>query len=151
MGSGQIFRGKPWPPRGLSPEQSRAQVVDAARDIVRVLALDVTRVVFWRASCNDQQQGPFRSVFSIWYPTAPTLETSDAEVAEMIRRLRGDGWTGDTDFTSHGATVAKHAVVVVLAPQAVGDKNRSIDVYGECRDLTTTAATVGNPEEITLD
>ena len=41
--------------------------------------------------------------------------------------------------------------VAVLAPQAVGHKNRSIDVYGECRDLTTTAATVGNPEEITLD
>ena len=135
----------------MTPEQSRAQVLDAARDIVRVLPLDVTRVLLWRASCNDQHHGPFRSVISIWYPPASTLEASDAEVAEMIWRLQADRWTADTDFMSHGDAVTKDDVVVVLAPQAVGDTNRSIDLYGECRDVTTTAATVGYPEEITLD
>lgn len=138
-------------PDPLTPEQSKAQVVDAARDVVRALQLEVTRVVFWRASCNDRLEAPFRSVISIWYPTAPTLETSDAEVAEMIRRLQADGWTGDTEFASHGAAVAKREVVAVLTPQAVGHKNRGIDLYGECRDVTTTKATVGSTERISLD
>lgn len=138
-------------PDPFTPEQSKAQVVDAARDVVRALQLEVTRVVFWRASCNDQNEAPFRSVISIWYPTAPTLEASDAEVAEMIRRLQADGWTGDTEFASHGAPAAKHDVVAVLTPQALGDKNRGIDLYGECRDVTTTKATVGSAEHIILD
>lgn len=138
-------------PDPLTPEQSRAQVVGAARDIVRALRLEVTRVVFWRASCNDQQQAPFRSVVSIWYPPAPTLEAADAETAEMIGRLQADGWTADTDFMSHRDAVAKDDVVAVLAPQAVGEQNRGIDLYGECRDMTTTEATAGSTEEITLD
>lgn len=138
-------------PDPLTPEQSRAQVVDGARDIVRALQLEVTRVVFWRASCTDRHDAPFRSVVSIWYPPAPTLQASDAEVAEMIGRLQDEGWTDDTGFKSHGVALAKHDVVAVLAPQAVGDKNRGIDLYGECRDVTTTEATVGSTEEITLD
>ncbi|KAA0120853.1 hypothetical protein CIW51_01110 [Mycolicibacterium sp. P9-22] len=138
-------------PDPLTPEQSKTQVVDAARDIVRALQLEMTRVVFWRASCNDQHEAPFRSVVSIWYPPAPTLQASDAEVAEMIRRLHTDGWTPATDFKTHGAAVTKHDVVAVLAPQAVGDKHRGIDLYGECRDVTTTKATAGSTEEITLD
>lgn len=138
-------------PDPLTPEQSRAQVVGAARGIVRALRLDVTRVVFWRASCNDRQEAPFRSVVSIWYPPAPTLEASDAEVAEMIRRLQADGWTAGNDFMSHGDAVAKDGVVAVLAPQAVGEQNRGIDLYGEFRDMTTTEASAGSTEDITLD
>lgn len=138
-------------PDPLTPEQSRTQVVDAARDIVRALQLEVTRVVFWRASCNDQHEAPFRSVVSVWYPPAPTLEASDAEVAEMTRRLHTDGWTPEAGFKTHGAAVARHGVVAVLVPQAVGDKHRGIDLYGECRDVTTTKATVGSTEEISLD
>jgi hypothetical protein len=134
----------------LTPDQSRAQVLDAAHDIVRALQLDVTRMVFWRASCNDQHEAPFRGVVSIWYPPAPTLEASDSEVAELTRRLQADGWTADTDFTSYGVALAKHDVVAVLAPQAVGDKNRGIDLYGECRDVVTTEASIGSTEDIPL-
>lgn len=109
-------------PDPLTPEQSKAQVLDAARGVARALQLEVTRVVFWRASCNDRHEALFRSVISIWYPTAPTLEASDAEVAEMIRRLQADGWTGDTEFASHGATAAKHDVVAVLTPRRWGTR-----------------------------
>lgn len=138
-------------PDPLTPEQSKAQVVDGARAIVRDLDLEVTRVVFWRASCNDQHEAPFRSVISIWYPPAPSLEADDADVAAMIQRLRAAGWTGETDFASHGSAVATEDVVAVFAPQAVGDEHRGIDLYGQCRDVTTTKATAGSTEEITLD
>jgi hypothetical protein len=138
-------------PDPLTPEQSRAQVVDGARGIVRALDLEVTRVVFWRSSCNDQHEAPFRSVISIWYPPAPNPQVSDVEVAEMVARLQADGWTGDPDFESHATSVAKNDIVAVFAPQAVGDKNRGIDLYGQCRDVTTTKATVGTTEDISLD
>lgn len=138
-------------PDPLTPQQSKTQVVDGARDIVRALHLEVIKVVFWRASCNDQHKAPFRGVLSIWYPTAPSMDASDAEVAEMIRLLHANAWIADTDFKTHGTAIAKNDIVAVFAPQAVGDKNRGIDLYGQCRDITTTNATVGGTEEISLD
>jgi hypothetical protein len=38
----------------LTPEQSKAQVIDAANEIVSTLKLPVIEPAFWRASCNDQ-------------------------------------------------------------------------------------------------
>lgn len=134
----------------LTPEQSRAQVVDAANEIVRKLNLPVVEAYFWRASCNDQGDPPFRGEMRIAYPQAATPAESDAEIARMAAQLSGSGWTGDSEFRAHGTVLTKGNVVAVLGPQNVSDPNREIELFGECRDVTTTKESRGRVERIAL-
>lgn len=134
----------------MTPDQSKAQVVDAVREIVATLNLHVVKASFWHSSCNDQGDPPFRGEAVITYPLAPSFDESDAEIANMVRRLQSLGWTGDPDFHSHGAALKKNNVVAVFGPQNVSTPNRGIELYGECRDMTTTKNTRGSTEDIAL-
>jgi hypothetical protein len=124
--------------------------MDAARAIVGDLKLEAIDPAFWHASCNDQGEAPFRGQMSIGYPQAASFEASDAEVAQMVQRLKRIDWTGDPNFKSHRTVVKKNNVVAVLVPQNASDSTRSIELYGECRDVTTTKDTRGNAETVTL-
>ena len=104
-------------PNPMTPEQSKAQVVDAAKELVGTLDLKVVEAFFWHSSCNDQGEAPFRGQIRIAYPPAPSFEESEAEVAEMAHRLENDGWSRDSDFRSHGTVLQKNNVVAVLGPQ----------------------------------
>ena len=134
----------------ITPEESKAQVVDAAKEIVGILDLPVVEPVFWRASCNDQGDPPFRGQARIGYPLAPSFEAADAEDAELIERLRSQGWTTDPDAVTHGTALKRNGVVALFRPQNAGTPTRGIDLYGECRDVTTTRDTKGTTEDLDL-
>lgn len=133
----------------MTPEQSKAQVVDAAGEIVHALGLHVVSAFFWHSSCNDQGDPPFRGEIRISYPPAPSFEASEAEIAKMVQRLQSLGWTGDPDFHSHGSVLKKNNVVATFYP-GTGSQNSGIDLLGECRDVTTTKQTRGSTEEVNL-
>jgi hypothetical protein len=134
----------------LTPEQSKAQVVDAARDIIRALNLHVVEASFVHSSCNDQGDPPFRGEIVIAYPLAPSFEAAESENSEMVQRLQSLGWTGDPALHSHGPVLKKNSVVVAFDRQAVDDTTRGIEVRGECRDVTTTKQTRGSVEDVNL-
>ncbi|ORW06609.1 hypothetical protein [Mycobacterium kyorinense] len=133
----------------MTPEQSKAQVVDAAREIVHALGLHVVKAFFSHSSCNDDGDRPFRGEVNIAYPPAPSFEASEAEIAKMVQRLQSLGWTGDPDFHSHGSVLKKNNVVVTFYP-GTGSQDSGIDVLGECRDVTTPKQAQGSTEEIKL-
>lgn len=124
-------------PNPMTPEQSKTQVVDAAKEVVATLNLPVVDAVFWHSSCNDQGEAPFRGQIRIDYPPAPSFAESGEEVAQMAQRLEDRGWSTDTDFRSQGTVLKKNNVVVVLGPQNASVPTRDIQFFGECRDLTT--------------
>ena len=121
----------------MTPEQSKAQVVDAAKEVVSTLDLQVLDAVFWHSSCNDQGEAPFRGQVRIDYPQASSFEASGEEVAQMAQRLEDSGWSADSDFKSQGTVLQKNNVVVVLGPQNASVPTRDIQLYGECRDVST--------------
>jgi hypothetical protein len=135
----------------ITPEQSKAQVIDAARDIVGAVDLQVVEAVFWRGSCNDQGDAPFQGKMRIAHPLAANFQAADAEDAQMIKRLQNNGWTTDLDFDTHGKALKKNGVVAVFRPQNAATSTRGIDLYGECRDITTTKDTKGNTETVNLE
>jgi hypothetical protein len=137
-------------PNPMTPEQSKAQVVDAAKELVGTLNLQVVEAFFWHSSCNDQGEAPFRGQIRIAYPPAPSFEESDVEIAEMVQRLETAGWSRDSDFRSYGTVLEKNNVVAVLGPQNASNPNRDIQVYGECRDMTTAKGD-NQTEPVTLD
>jgi len=134
----------------ITPNRSKAQVIEAAKEIVRTLGIQPIEPAFWRESCNDQGDAPFRGQMRIGYPLAANFEASAADVTQMVQQLKSHGWTTNTDFKSHGTTLTKDGVVAVLGPQAVGDSTRSVELFGECRDVTTSKQTAGSPEIVDL-
>lgn len=134
----------------ITPEQSKAQVVDAAKDIVSILNLPVQSAIFWRSSCNDQGEAPFRGRVLISLPLASSLDASDAEVAQWTQQLQTEGWTTDSTAHTHGTALTKNSVAVDFWPQSTARTIRGVELLGECRDLTTTKQTAGGNEDIDL-
>jgi hypothetical protein len=52
--------------------------------------------------------------------------------------LRPDGWSTDSGFASHAASLAKDSVVALLRPYAPNGSG-AIEIRGECRDVTILA------------
>lgn len=126
----------------IPPTQARGQVIAAARDIVQALHAEVTEANFSYESCNDQGEAPFRGVvnLSFWMPGVPHNQAPDPQA--VVKALVADGWSTDSDFVSHGQTLKKNGVNVILtiAPQAgpstTYHRHVGADVNGECRDTT---------------
>jgi hypothetical protein len=135
----------------LTPEQSKAQVVDAAREIVDAVGVHVVNASFTRSSCNDDGVAPFQGIVNVSYPLASSLDESGAEIAKMAQKLESLGWTGDPNLHTHATALKKNSVVVHFAPQSVDSVNRAIAVSGECRDVTTTKDKAGSVEPVTLN
>jgi hypothetical protein len=137
-------------PHPMTPDESKAQVINAAREIVATLGLKDASGHFSRESCNDQAVAPFRGVVGIAYDHAPTLEASQAQIEQMVATLKQHGWVASGDFHSHSPAVSKQGVTAlfdVFSP--VQNAGGSITIYGECRDMTTTQNAV--PEPIPAD
>jgi hypothetical protein len=128
--------------RPIPPTQARAQAIGAARDIVHALHAEVTEAAFSYESCNDQGEAPFRGVvdLSFWMPGVPHSQPADPQA--VIRGLVADGWSTDSDFVSHGQTLKKNGVNIILtiAPQPPPTvsliQHVGVKVDGECRDTT---------------
>lgn len=137
--------------QAMTPEQSKAQVIAAAKEIVGVLNLPVETAYFWRSSCNDQGDPPFRGRMRIAYPLAPSYEASTAQIATWVQTLSNQGWTApDSDFKTHATALTKNGVQVIFDPQAVGNLNRGVQLLGECSDVTTKKQSESTGEDIDL-
>jgi hypothetical protein len=130
----------------MTPDESKAQVIDAAREIVATLGLKSVSAHFSRESCNDQAVAPFRGVVGLGYDHAPTLEASQAEIQQMVATLKQHSWGAPGDFHSHAPAVGKQGVTAVFDPYSpVQNAGGSITIYGECRDMTTKENTLPEP------
>jgi hypothetical protein len=135
----------------LTPDQAKAQVRDAAHEVVALLKLRGADAFVGLSSCSDENRPPFRGSGNIGYPKAASYEESDAEVAAMVKVLQAHGWSADPEFHSHGSVLKKNNVVIDFAAQNDAFSTRVIQITGECRDVTTTAETKGGMEHITFD
>jgi hypothetical protein len=134
----------------MTPDESKAQVINAAREIVATLGLKDVSGHFSRESCNDQAVAPFRGVVGLDYDHAPTLEASEAQIEQMVATLKQHGWGAPGDFRSHAPAVGKQGVTALFDPfSPVQNAGGSITIYGECRDMTTKQNAL--PEPIPAD
>ncbi|BBU22514.1 hypothetical protein [Mycobacterium xenopi] len=130
----------------MTPEQSKAEVIDAAREIVRVLRLNGVSATFHRESCNDQGQPPFRGIVELNYNHAPTLKESRAEIQKMVQVLKQHGWSDQSDFHSHSPHVTKQGVTAIFDPYSpIQNWGGSVEIDGQCRDMTTNRNTLPEP------
>ncbi|MUL61615.1 hypothetical protein FZI85_29085 [Mycobacterium sp. CBMA293] len=134
----------------MTPEQARRQVVDAATDVSHLIAKPFESAKFWRSSCSDGDQGPFRGVVNIAYQPPADPHAAAAAFDDMTQRLRQGGWAADSDFKSHSTALKKGGVNAVLSPANASVAVVVVEILGECRDTTTTKATKGDSETLQL-
>lgn len=148
-----IMTGVPNPmrPAPMTPEESRSQVLKAAREVVAILGLDVVEASFWHSACNSRGDPPFRGRMRIGYPPAQNPGAADDQIAAMLDLLRTAGWSADSAFLSHAPALKKNDVIIVLRPQDPNAATRGVDVIGECRDVTTTIEDRGPVQSVILD
>jgi hypothetical protein len=119
----------------FTPEQARAQVMDAARDIVNTLHADVVSADFFFDSCSDEGRGPYRGRVKFWFWTPADHGTAVPESA-VIEPLTASGWRTNADAKSHAPTLTRNGIdaIVTVAPQTAGNGHAGVDLLGECRD-----------------
>lgn len=124
----------------ITPQQARAEVVDAARDITTILHAQVAEAKFSYESCNDQGDPPFRGTVSLllWMPGIPHNQPADSKT--VIQTLTGHGWSTDSKFVSHSPALRKgeiNTIVTVAPPPPAGETLGAhviAHVEGQCRD-----------------
>jgi hypothetical protein len=128
----------------MTPEEAKAQTIAAARDIVKALQLKDVGATFRFEACSDEGKPPYRGLVQIDYTHAPTYAGSQAEVQAFVEELQRAGWSSDSGFASHAASLAKDNVVTVLRPYAPNGSG-GIEVRGDCRDVTDH---LGSPDAV---
>jgi hypothetical protein len=91
----------------MTPDESRSQVLDAARQVVSTLGIDVVDAWFWHAACNSRGEPPFRGQMRIGYPLATSSRAAGEQIATMVGLLRQAGWRADPNFHSHAPALRR--------------------------------------------
>lgn len=129
----------------LTPGQSRAQVLDAGRELQAMLHLPDARAFYRPSACTSSGNAPFRGRLAITFALAPTTAIASAELDDAVARLRAAGWRAD-----RGQAVKDGVLVWFSNPYSLRPR-RVITVFGQCRDVTTTKRTLRPGEPVSLD
>ena len=128
----------------LSDDESRAQVVDAAREIVRAAGLDITYANLQWEWCNDQGEPPFRTKVELAFvvPPGSTGQAAGTEIATAVAAQ--PGWEPGPPPGQHSAgdVVHKGNVWATVGPGNNPDRG-AVVVFGECRNMNDHRDTGG--------
>jgi hypothetical protein len=134
-------------PSPLSDAEATAQVVEAARQMVRTAGLVDVTGAFSFESCNDQGEPPYRGRVDMSF-AAPAGVEPEAFFVQVAATMVAQGWhegppAGKRPF---GVVVHTDTVMAVIG-RACGDGSRgSVQLCGQCRNMTdhrTDGKTVG--------
>ncbi|ULE34062.1 hypothetical protein [Mycobacterium sp. IDR2000157661] len=131
----------------LTDAEAMAQVVDAARDIVRVAGLADVTGAFTFESCNDQGEPPYRGRLDMSFGL-PEEVAPEAVCAQIAAAMVAHGWSdgpppGSCPF---GVVVHTDSVMAVIGRACGGEARGSVQVCGQCGTMTDhrrDGATVG--------
>lgn len=121
----------------LTDEQAMAQVIDAAREIVRVAGLrDVTGGFMFEA-CNDQGRPPYRGHVEMSF-AIPDGADPDEYFREIAAALVAKGWTDGPPrgMCPFGEVVHSPAVMAVVCRASGNAARGSVQVSGQCANMT---------------
>ncbi|HEX9178355.1 MAG TPA: hypothetical protein VF874_20530 [Mycobacterium sp.] len=121
----------------LSDEQAMAQVVEAARQIVRAARLQHVTGGFLFESCNDQGSPPYRGRVDMSFAIPQGVEPA-AHFERIGATLVRKGWREGPPAGKCPFGVAVHTdTVMAVICRASGDTTRgAVQVCGECGNMT---------------
>ena len=125
------------PAHPLSDDATIAQVVEPAKQIVAVAGLQGVRAGFDFVSCNDQGDPPYQGKVVLAFDLPPGANP-DEYFKTIAAKLVAVGWTDGSPPGQHlaGTVVNKDGVSASMGPMPWRPGKGSIDLYGECRNMT---------------
>lgn len=120
----------------LSDEQTKAQVLEPARQIATVASLQNVSGVFGWESCNDQGDPPFRGRVDVSFDVPPGADRN-AYFAQIATTMIAHGWSdgpppGKKPF---GRVIHTGSVMAIIGKSSGTVKDGSVELSGECRNM----------------
>jgi len=121
------------PAAPLSDEQSMAQVLEPAREIVAVAQLDSAAGSYILMSCNNETDPPYQGAIYLTFDLPTAAGYFDRVAAELVSH----GWHKASQPYNYlpGTTVSKDGVTAVLYRDPDHGGSGIMKVYGECRNV----------------
>ncbi|MCV7075393.1 hypothetical protein [Mycobacterium szulgai] len=124
------------PAHPVSDEQTQAQVVDSARQIVTAAGLQTTTAGYLVMSCKNQDGPPYQGAVHLTF-ALPADARTDAYFGELAAKLVSHGWAEGSPPNQHvfGRTVVKDDVTAVIYRRVEEPRVGEMRVYGQCRNI----------------
>ena len=126
------------PANPVSDDATVAQVVDAAKQVVRLAGLQTKSAGYLLMSCKNQNDPPYQGAIYLTF-TLPAGARPDIYFKTIAATLVSRGWTEGLPPNEHvfGKTVSKDAVTAIIYPHDSSPGDPALGIlraYGECRD-----------------
>ncbi len=122
-------------------EQTKTEVVEQARFIVAVAALQNPTAGYLLMSCKNREDPPYQGAVYLDFALP-----ADARVDEYFRRIAAAmvarGWREGLPPNQHlmGKTLSKDGVTATLYPNGDSPTHGVGRIYGQCRDMNNHRA-----------
>src|SRR5690606_5369689 len=119
----------------MTDAQTRAQVVEPAKRIVRSAGLNLIGAAFRFASCTDQIAPPFRGRVGMGF-TFPADVDKQAYLEQIVAAMVDDGWIDGPPpgKRPHGRVLHMGGVMAIVAANPDYPDRGYIQILGECRN-----------------
>lgn len=128
----------PGPVESLSNEETMKQLVDPAREIVKVAGLQEVSGGFGFEACNDQGEPPYRGRLEMGFRIPPDIEPKKyfRQIAMTVVQ-QGVGWSdgpppGKKPF---GTVIHTDTVMAIINQNPVAREDGYVHLFGECRNM----------------
>lgn len=123
------------PANPVSDDQSRAEVVEPARQIVAIAGLRTTNAGYSLMSCKNRDEPPYQG--AIYLTFALPADTRAEEYLPAVKNaLITHGWTeGIPPDDQRLAKLTKEAVTAILQTDRDDTRSGVLRLYGQCRNV----------------
>jgi hypothetical protein len=124
------------PAKPVSDDQSKAQVVESAREVVRIAGLQTTSAGYLLMSCKNRDDPPYQGAIYLNF-AVPAGARTESYFPTIATTLVSHGWTEGLPPNGKvfGRTLSKDAVTLMVYRQSDSPGVGVLRIYGECRNM----------------
>jgi hypothetical protein len=129
------------PDNPITDEQSRAQVIEPARQVVSLNGLQTTSAGYLLMSCKNDADPPYQGAVYLTF-TLPAAAQAETYFPTVAGTLVNHGWTEGIPPNNRvfGRTLTKDAVTAVVYRHNDDPGLGIVRLYGECRNMNNHRA-----------
>jgi hypothetical protein len=124
------------PSHTATDEQTKAEVVEQAKVIVAVAALQNATAGYLLLSCKDRENPPYQGAVYMDF-TLPADAHGNKYFDGVARAMVARGWREGLPPNQNvfGTTLSKDGVTATLYPDSNSPRHGIARIYGQCRDM----------------
>jgi hypothetical protein len=125
------------PGPAVTDEQTQAEVVEQAKDIVAIAGLAQPTAGYSLVSCKNRDDPPYQGAVYLNF-VLPTDVGADTYFRTVAAALVAHGWNEGLPPNQHlfGRNLSKDGVNALLYPDGDSSTRGVVHIHGQCRDTT---------------